>query len=88
MFLTRPLLLKFVVELQPQHYAAASREKKLTMTLLIVTVVSLLLYLPFVIWSYVLFLSVNLKYCPLCPLQCIRHLHYAVACFYCLQTLL
>ena len=34
---------------QPQHHGAASREKKLTMTLLIVTVVSLLLYLPFVV---------------------------------------
>ena len=34
---------------QPQHHGAASRERKLTMTLLIVTVVSLLLYLPFVI---------------------------------------
>ena len=32
-----------------QHHGAASRERKLTMTLLIVTVVSLLLYLPFVI---------------------------------------
>ena len=34
---------------QPQHHGAASRERKLTITLLIVTVVSLLLYLPFVI---------------------------------------
>ena len=31
---------------QPQHHGGASRERKLTMTLLIVTVVSLLLYLP------------------------------------------
>ena len=31
---------------QPQHHGAASRERKLTMTLLIVTVVSLLFYLP------------------------------------------
>ena len=35
---------------QPQHHGAASRERKLTMTLLIVTVVSLLLYLPLAIW--------------------------------------
>ena len=34
---------------QPQHLGAASRERKLTMTLLIVTVVSLLLYLPYVV---------------------------------------
>ena len=35
--------------MQPQHHGAASRERKLTMTLLIVTVVSLLLYLPYVV---------------------------------------
>jgi len=42
---------------QPQNHGAASRERKLTMTLLIVTVVSLLLYLPYVILSYVIFIS-------------------------------
>ena len=31
---------------QPQHHGAASRERKLTMTLFIVTVASLLFYLP------------------------------------------
>jgi len=39
---------------QPQHHGATSREKKLTMTLLIVTVASLLVYLPFVIVYYIL----------------------------------
>ena len=34
---------------QPQHHGAAGRERKLTMTLLIVSVVSLLLYLPYVV---------------------------------------
>ena len=40
---------------QPQHHGAASRERKLTMTLLIVTVVSLLLYLPYVLFFFVFF---------------------------------
>ena len=40
---------------QPQHHGAASRERKLTMTLLVVTVVSLLLYLPVVIMRFVIF---------------------------------
>ena len=39
---------------QPQHHGASSRERKLTMTLLIVTVVSLLVYLPYVIANYVI----------------------------------
>ena len=40
---------------QPQHHGAASRERKLTMTLLIGTVVSLLLYLPVVIFYFLIF---------------------------------
>ena len=40
---------------QPQHHGAASRERKLTMTLLIVTVVSLLLWLPFEVTSFLYF---------------------------------
>ena len=40
---------------QPQHHGAASRERKLTMTLLIVTYVSLMLYLPFTICSFLQF---------------------------------
>jgi len=42
---------------QPQHHGAASRERKLTMTLLIVIVVSLMLYLPHVIMYYVVLLG-------------------------------
>ena len=42
---------------QPQHQSAASGERKLTMTLLIVTVVSLLLYLPFVVFFFGIFIS-------------------------------
>ena len=37
---------------QPQHHGAASRERKLTTTLLIVTVVSLMSYLPFTIFYF------------------------------------
>ena len=39
---------------QPQHHGAFSRERKLTMTLLIVTVVSLLLSLPNIIFNIIL----------------------------------
>ena len=42
---------------QPQHHGAASRERKLTMTLLIVTVVSLLFYLPYVTWLSAVYFS-------------------------------
>ena len=42
---------------QPQHHGAANRERKLTMTLLIVTVASLLLYLPSVVFFFAFFIS-------------------------------
>ena len=44
----KSIVIKVGCGAQPQHHGAASRERKLTMTLLIVTVVSLLFYLPFV----------------------------------------
>lgn len=43
---------------RPQHHGAASRERKLTLTLFIMTLVSLLMYLPLVIGSF-LRLSTN-----------------------------
>ena len=42
---------------QPQHHGAASRERKLTMTLLIMTVVSLLLSLPHIMFGFVVYSS-------------------------------
>ena len=49
------ILIKVRWGAQPQHHGAASRERKLTITLLIVTVVSLLLYLPYVVETFVIF---------------------------------
>ena len=51
------IVIKIRCGAQPQHHGAISRERKLTMTLLMVTVVSLLLYLPNVIYRYVGYLS-------------------------------
>ena len=51
--------MRIVIKAQPQHHGAASRERKLTMTLLIATVVSLLFYLPDVILHVVDFANSN-----------------------------
>ena len=67
---------------QPQHHGAASRERKLTMTLLIVTVVSLLLYLPYIVFWLTVVISKHDILWSLSP--SIRfHLDYAliVLCF-------
>jgi len=47
------IVIKVRCSTQPQHHGAASRERKLTMTLLMVTAVSLLLCLPYVVFRYV-----------------------------------
>ena len=52
------IVIKVRCGVQPQHHGAANRERKLTMTLLIVTTVSLLLYLPFVVYYYVCYLGI------------------------------
>ena len=63
---------------QPRHHGAASRERKLTMTLLIMTVVSLLLCLPNFIWLVAVYFS---KYKILLSLSLSVgfHLHAALA---------
>ena len=45
---------------RPQHHGAASRDNKLTKTLFIITVVSLMLCLPFVFWYYFTWLHYSL----------------------------
>ena len=47
------IVIKFRCGAQVQHHGAASRERKLTMTLLIVTVASLMFYLPWVVFFFV-----------------------------------
>ena len=62
---------------QPQHHGATSRERKLTRTLLIVTVVSLLVYLPYVIELYALLIS-NFEILESLSFSVRRHLNYAL----------
>ena len=49
------IVAKFSGGAHPEHHGAASREKKLTKTLFIVTVVSLLLFLPYTIFTVLSF---------------------------------
>ena len=53
------IVIKVRCGVQPQHHGVASRERKLTMTLLIATVISLLFYLPDVIFHVVDLASSN-----------------------------
>ena len=49
------IVVKISCGAHPQHHGATSRERKLTKTLFIVTVVSLLLWLPYMIFTVLLF---------------------------------
>jgi len=49
------IVVKIYCGAHPQHHGAASREKKVTKTLLLVTVVSLLMWLPFVMSAFLYF---------------------------------
>ena len=49
--------IKFFCGAHPQHHGAATRQKKLTVTLLIMTIVSLFKLLPFVLGLFFLFTS-------------------------------
>ena len=65
---------------RPQHHGAASREKKLTKTLFIMTVVSLMLWLPLVVLLYLDWLG-NFSVTSL-PLSTLFHLNYAILFLY------
>ena len=56
--------LKFVRGRNIQHHGSSIREKKLTVTLFIVTLVSLLMWLPYIICSFVLITSANFRSLP------------------------
>ncbi|CAH3186978.1 unnamed protein product, partial [Porites evermanni] len=47
------IIVKICCEARPQHHGAARRQRKLTLTLLIMTIVSLLLWLPFAVATFV-----------------------------------
>ena len=52
------IVVKFLYGAHPQHHGAANRQRKLTVTLFIMTIVSLLMWLPFTVYF---FLSSSIK---------------------------
>ena len=57
-------VVKFCCGARPPHHGTARRQRKLTVTLFIMTVVSLLLYLPYVVATFVYFTTNHLKSLP------------------------
>ena len=51
------IVVKFLCGAHPQHHGAANRQRKLTVTLFIMTIVSLLMWLPYAVYTFLLFQS-------------------------------
>ena len=55
------IIVKICCGARPQHYGAASRQRKLTVTLLIMTIVSLLLWLPYSVATFILYTTDSIQ---------------------------
>ena len=55
------IIVKICCGARPQHYGAAGRQRKLTLTLLIMTIVSLLLWLPFAVATFVYYTNDSIR---------------------------
>jgi len=55
------VIVKICCGARPQHHGAARRQRKLTVTLLIMTIVSLLLWLPFVVATFVYYTTDSIR---------------------------
>ena len=49
------IVVKFLCGAHPQHHGAANRQRKLTVTLFIMTIVSLLMWLPYAVYIFLIF---------------------------------
>ena len=56
------IVVKFLCGAHPQHHGAANRQRKLTVTLFIMTIVSLLMWLPFALSTFLFFRSSAFKF--------------------------
>ena len=55
------IIVKICCGVRPQHHGAARRQRKLTLTLLIMTIVSLLLWLPFAVATFVYYTNDSIR---------------------------
>ena len=56
------IVVKFLCGAHPQHHGAANRQRKLTVTLFIMTIVSLLTWLPYAVYIFLSFQSSIMKF--------------------------
>ncbi|CAH3184483.1 unnamed protein product [Porites lobata] len=76
------IVVKFMCGAHPQHHGAANRQRKLTVTLFIMTIVSLLMWLPFSVFLFIQ--SSIMKF--LSPQELVR-LHLSLTILYLMNSL-
>ena len=59
------IVVKFLCGAHPQHHGAANRQRKLTVTLFIMTIVSLLMWLPHAVYIFLIFQPSIMKFLPI-----------------------
>ena len=77
------IVVKFLCGAHPQHHGAANRQRKLTVTLFIMTIVSLLMWLPYAVATFLYFQS-SLKFL---SLQESFRLEYSLKILYFMNSL-
>ena len=77
------IVVKFLCGAHPPHHGAANRQRKLTITLFIMTIVSLLMWLPYAVGSFLYFQS-RLKFL---SLQELFRLEYSFKILYFMNSL-
>ena len=78
------IVAKFLCGAHPQHHGAANRQRKLTVTLFIMTIVSLLMWLPFAVFIFLFIQSSIMKF--LSPQESTR-LHLSLTILYLMKSL-
>ena len=78
------IVVKFLCGAHPQHHGAANRQRKLTVTLFIMTITSLLMWLPDAVFIFLLFQSSALKF--LSPQEFVR-LSFSLTILYLMNSL-
>ena len=77
------IVVKFLCGAHPQHHGAANRQRKLTVTLFIMTIVSLLMWLPNVVYVFLFIQPGIMKFLPSPELR----LHLSVIILYLMNSL-
>ena len=80
------IVVKFLCGAHPQHHGAANRQRKLTVTLFIMTIVSLLMWLPHAAYIFVSYQSSIRKFLPFKELDKVR-LEFSLKILYFMNSL-